>query len=100
MDYIAHLVLKVIIMPFFGIIFSYVIHEYFIPDNKAVVWTCYIQWVMPTSLDIMEIIQQKDINVKFVALCLAIQWLAQACINDLIHLPAVMKVLGVLEGGA
>lgn len=91
--------IKVIIMPFFGVLFGYVLNKYFVSDNKALIWTCYLQWVMPTSLDIMNIIQLKDTNVKFVAICEAIQWLAQGCINDLIHLPTMMHVLGILEGG-
>lgn len=96
MDFVAHLVFKIVVMPFFGVIFGLISHK-FIPENRALTWSCFLQWFLPTSNDIMIIIQLKDINVRFVAICIFIQYFAQAFINDLIHLPAMMSILGVLE---
>lgn len=96
-DFIVHLVFKIVIMPFFGIIFGFITHKHFFPENKVLSWSCFLQWFLPTSHDIMIIIQLKDINVRFVAICIFIQYFAQAFINDLIHLPTMMSVLDVLE---
>lgn len=96
-DYIAHIIIKIIILPFLGIVFSYVINKHYYEDNRALTFTCFIQWLLPTNIDVLFIIQWKDINIKFVGICLCIQYVAQIFINNLINIPPLLKVLKILD---
>ena len=95
-DYIFHLILKVIILPFLGIVFCYVIKKKFIEDNKVLIWVCFIQWILPTSIDIMAIAQVNDINCKFVAFSTFIQLVCQMLINNFVQVPTFLKMMDIL----
>ena len=97
LDYVAHLVIKVVIMPFLGVVFSYVINKHFFEDNRVLNWTCFIQWMLPTSIDIMAIVQLKDINGKFAGTCILLQYVLQMLFNNLVHVPCFLKVVNILD---
>jgi predicted permease len=96
-DYVMHCVIKIIIMPFLGIVFAYIVFNEFVMDNRVLVWAAYIQWMLPTSIEIICINQVKDINPEFVGICLFIQYVAQMLLNNLINVPPLLKVLGILD---
>ena len=96
LDYIVHLIIKVIIMPFIGVIYCYILKKKFIDDNKVLLWTCFIQWLIPSSLDVMTISQVNDANCKFVAYCIFIQLICQMIINNFIHVPTFLKAIDIL----
>ena len=95
-DYIFHSIVKVIILPFLGILFCFIIKKKFIDDNKVLLFTCFIQWVIPTSIDIMSIVQVEDINCKFVAYSISIQIICQIVLNNFIHFPTFLKMIDIL----
>ena len=95
-DYIIHLIIKVIILPFLGIVFCYVVKKKFIKDNKVLIWACFIQWLLPSSIDIMAIAQVNDINCKFVAFSTFIQLVCQMLINNFVQVPTFLKMLDIL----
>ena len=96
-DYIMHFTIKVLIMPYLGIIFSYILHKNYYSDNKVLNWACYIQWLLPTSLDILNMICVIDINIQFAGICLVGQYIFQAIINNLINVPPFLKALKILD---
>ena len=96
-DYVVHCLIKIIIMPFLGIVFAYIVFKEFMMDNRILVWAAYIQWILPTSIEIICINQVKDINPEFVGICLFIQYVAQMLLNNLINVPPLLKVLGILD---
>ena len=96
LDYIVHLIIKVIIMAFIGVIYCYILKKKFIDDNKVLLWTCFIQWLIPSSLDVMTISQVNDANCKFVAYCIFIQLICQMIINNFIHVPTFLKAIDIL----
>ena len=95
-DYIFHLILKVIILPFLGIVFCYVVKKKFIKDNKVLIWACFIQWLLPSSIDIMAIAQVNDANCKFVAFSICFQLVFQMLINNFVQVPTFLKMMDIL----
>lgn len=96
-DYIAHLVIKVIIMPFLGIIFTYVLKEKYYKDNNVLLWTCFIQWMIPTSLDVVNIICSFNMNYRFLGICLLSQFIFLMIGNNLINVTTFLKIVDILE---
>lgn len=96
-DYFAHLVIKVIIMPFLGIIFIYVLKEKYYKDNNVLLWTCFIQWMIPTSLDVVNIICSLNINYRFLGICLLSQYIFLIIGNNLINVSTFLKIIDILE---
>jgi predicted permease len=94
-DLITHLIIKCLFLPFFGVIFAYVSNLY-IPDHKVLIFASFIQWIMPTSIEIVAIVQSKDINAKQVCLCVAIQWVWLTCLSNFVVLPAFLKAIEAL----
>ena len=95
-DYIIHLIIKVIILPFLGIVFCYVVKKKFIKDNKVLIWACFIQWLLPSSIDIMAIAQVNDANCKFVAFSICFQLVFQMLINNFVQVPTFLKMMDIL----
>ena len=95
-DYIIHLIIKVIILPFLGIVFCYVVKKKFIKDNKVLIWACFIQWLLPSSIDIMAITQVNDANCKFVAFSICFQLVFQMLINNFVQVPTFLKMMDIL----
>ena len=95
-DYIIHLIIKVIILPFLGIVFCYVVKKKFIKDNKVLIWACFIQWLLPSSIDIMAIAQVNDANCKFVAFSICFQLVFQILINNFVQVPTFLKMMDIL----
>lgn len=96
-DYIAHFLIKIIIMPFLGVAFSSVIDNHFFEDNRILNWVCFIQWILPTSIDVVAIVQLKNINYRFVCICIFVQYVCQMLLNNLINVPCFLKVVDTLD---
>ena len=96
-DYIAHFLIKIIIMPFLGVAFSSVIDNHFFEDNRILNWACFIQWILPTSIDVVAIVQLKNINYRFVCICIFVQYVCQMLLNNLINVPCFLKVVDTLD---
>lgn len=79
-------------MPFIGVIFALISYE-FIPDNRILIFTAFIQWLLPTTLDIVSIVQANEINAKSMCIAVFIQWVFMTCLNNFIVLPAFLKVI-------
>lgn len=79
-------------MPFLGVIFSLIAYG-FIPDNRILIFTAFIQWLLPTTLDIISIVQAREINAKSLAIAVFIQYVLMTCLNNFIVLPAFLKVV-------
>ena len=79
-------------MPFLGVIFSLIAFS-FVPDNRMLIFTAFIQWILPTSLDVISIVQAREINAKSMAVSVFIQWVIMTCLNNFIVLPAFLKVI-------
>ena len=82
-DYIIHLIIKVI-------------KKKFIKDNKVLIWACFIQWLLPSSIDIMAIAQVNDANCKFVAFSICFQLVFQMLINNFVQVPTFLKMMDIL----
>ena len=54
--------IKCLLIPFLGVVFSY-LSSLFI-TNRAIIFTAFIQWLLPTSIDVMAMVQAKDINSR------------------------------------
>jgi hypothetical protein len=67
-----------------------------IPDNRALIFTAFIQWLLPTSIDMMAIVQSKDVNGKTTGLAITIQWFWFVFINNFIVIPAFLKTVSLL----
>ncbi len=96
MDYIAHLIIKCVILPFFGIIFCYICKEKYYEEKNVLNWTCFLQWLLPTSIDLIAIIQLKDINAEFVSICITLQMILQMLFNNFVHVPTFLKTVDLL----
>ena len=97
MDYIAILLIRSLILPFLGVVYSLVMFT-FIPNNRIYIFACFTQWVLPTSLDIMFITQSREINAKSVAIAISLQYLLMTFLSNYMILPAFLHVIGQLEG--
>ena len=91
-DIFSLLIFKSIILPFFGVIFGLIAHNQ-IPDNRAIIFTSFIQWIIPTSIDIIAIIQVKEINVKDSCSIIFIQWIVFVILSNFIHIPPFLAVI-------
>jgi predicted permease len=94
-DFIVHLVFKCIILPFFGVIFS-TIAQIYIPGNRVLNFASFVQWILPTSIDIITILQAKDINAKDVSICMAIQWVWFTCLSNYVFVPPFLKAVNLI----
>jgi len=79
-------------MPFLGVVFALIAFG-FIPDNRILIFTAFIQWLLPTTLDIVSIVQARDINAKSISIAVFIQFLIMTCVNNFLVLPAFLKVI-------
>lgn len=79
-------------MPFLGVIFALIAYG-FIPDNRILIFTAFIQWLIPTTLDIISIVQAREINAKSMSIAVFAQWVFMTCLNNFIVLPAFLKVI-------
>jgi hypothetical protein len=91
-DMLASLTIKSLFLPFIGVIFS-VIATNQIPFNRALIFTAFIQWIIPTSIDIIAIIQLKEINVKDACVLLFFQWIIFVCLSNFIHIPPFLATI-------
>jgi len=97
MDYIAILLIKSLILPFLGVIYSLIMYS-FIPANRIYIFACFIQWQLPTSLDIILITQSREINAKSVAIAISLQYIIMTFLSNYCVLPTFLQVIGQLEG--
>lgn len=97
-DYIVHFFFKIVLLPFIGVIFSYVIQKKYYPENRVLNFSSFIQWILPTSLDVLTIVNVKNINTEFVSFCILVQFIAQMILNNLAHIPCFLKVIDCLSG--
>ena len=95
-DYISHLIIKCCVMPFLGIIFCYICKKKYYDEKNVLNWTCFLQWLLPTSIDIISIVQLKDINAEFVSICVTLQMIIQMIFNNFIHVPTFLKTVNLL----
>jgi len=79
-------------MPFLGVVFAFIAYQ-FIPDNRILIFTAFIQWLLPTSSDVITIIQAREINGKSMSIAILTQWVIMTCLNNFIVLPAFLKVI-------
>ena len=93
MDYAAVILIKSFILPFLGVVFALIAFNY-VPQNRVLIYTAFIQWLLPTSLDIITISQAREINSKNMAVSCGIQYVFMTCLNNFIVLPAFLKVIG------
>lgn len=91
-DYIAHFILKGAILPFVGVLFSLIASSYY-QQNRALLFTAFIQWILPTSLHIVAITQSKEINMRGVCIVVAIQWLMLVLLSNYIFIPPFLKAI-------
>lgn len=92
MDYIVILVLKCAVFPFLGVIFA-VIAKDFHPDNKVLLYTAFLQWFLPTSIDLIVMVQSKEVNYRDVSIIMALQWLIMVTLMNFIVMPAIIKAI-------
>jgi predicted permease len=95
-DYISHCIIKCLILPFLGIIFCYVCKKKYYEDKNVLNWTCFLQWLLPTSIDIIAIVQLKDINGEFAAICMSLQMVLQMIFNNFVHVSTFLKTVDLL----
>jgi len=95
-DYISHLIIKCVIMPFLGIIFCYICRKKYYEEKDVLNWACFLQWLLPTSIDIIAIVQLKDINAEFVSICVTLQMIIQMIFNNFVHVPTFLKTVNLL----
>jgi hypothetical protein len=93
-DFIANIVIKSLIMPFFGIIYVYGAAQY--TTDRVVLFNAYIQWILPTSIDVLAISQAKEVATKDFAIAMTIQWLILVCFSNFINLPAFLKAIALI----
>lgn len=93
MDHVALLIFKCLILPFLGVLYVFICHE--INDsNRAVLFNAYVQWITPSSIDIITMVQAKEINNKDSCINVAIQWAWLLCINTFIVNSPMLRILG------
>jgi len=91
-DIFSLIIFKSIILPFFGVIYVLIAHNQF-QDNRSLIFTAFIQWIIPTSIDIIAIIQVKEINVKDSCLIIFIQWIVFVILSNFIHIPPFLSII-------
>jgi hypothetical protein len=94
-EYLAIMIIKCLVLPFLGVIFAYISFS-IIPDNRALIFTAFIQWLLPTSIDIMAIVQSKEVNGKNTAIVIVAQWIWFVLLNNFIVIPAFLKTVNLL----
>ncbi len=94
-DMVVHIIIKSLILPFLGVLFAYLSHSN-IPENRTLSFACFVQWLLPTSIDIVFITQAKQINAKDVCILITIQYLILVVLSNFVNLPALLAVLGLM----
>ena len=51
---------------------------------------------MPTSIDIITIIQAKDVNAKDISICIAIQWVWFTGLSNFVYIPPFLKAVNLI----
>lgn len=97
-DYIAHGIIKILILPFLGNCFVYIVTKYFFQiNNKPLIWASYIHWIFPTSIDLISIAQSMNVNVRFISWCCLLQFISLSLLNNLVNVPLFLNGLNLLN---
>lgn len=92
-DHFALLILKCLILPFLGLLYVFIAKEVN-NINRVVLFNAYIQWITPTSIDIITMVQAKEINSKDTAISVFIQWVWLLCISTFAVNSPMLRILG------
>jgi len=93
-EYLVQLLLKTIILPFIGLIFISIAQVYI--SNRALLFTAFIQWFMPSTADILIICQSKLISPYSVCMTILIQYIIMTVLGNFLFMGPLMKILGLL----
>jgi len=92
-DHVFLLVFKCIFLPFLGLLYLYIAKE--VGDSiKPSLFNAYLQWVMPTSIDIITMVQAKEINVRDACINTALQWGWYSVVNTFAAFSPSLKIIG------
>jgi hypothetical protein len=94
-DLIVAVIIKSFIMPFLGVLFS-LIANIFIPDNKPLIFASFVQWILPTSIDIITILQVKEINTKDASIIILLQWIIFIFLSNFINIPPFLAAVKLI----
>eukprot|EP00340_Litonotus_pictus_P005715 CAMPEP_0170517846 /NCGR_PEP_ID=MMETSP0209-20121228/3688_1 /TAXON_ID=665100 ORGANISM="Litonotus pictus, Strain P1" /NCGR_SAMPLE_ID=MMETSP0209 /ASSEMBLY_ACC=CAM_ASM_000301 /LENGTH=414 /DNA_ID=CAMNT_0010803199 /DNA_START=641 /DNA_END=1885 /DNA_ORIENTATION=- len=91
-DHIALLVWRCLILPFLGVLYASIAYNAN-EDNKVVAFNAFIQWITPTSIDIITMVQAKEINTRDACISCAIQWVYLLIINTFAAVSPALRVI-------
>ena len=86
--------MKCIVLPFLGVV--YIVATNGFETNRAVKFTAFIQWLLPTAIDVMAMIQAKDNNGRSAAIAITFQFIWLTCLSNYIVVPAFLKVINLI----
>jgi hypothetical protein len=64
--------------------------------NRVIKFTAFIQWLLPTAIDVIAMIQAKDNNARSAAIAIVIQFIFLTCLSNYIVVPAFLKVINLI----
>lgn len=92
-DHVALLILKCIILPFLGLLYVFIAKE--VDDtNKAALFNAYLQWISPSSIDVITMVQAKEINTTDCCINTALQWVWFTVVSTFAVNAPMLKILG------
>lgn len=93
-DHIALLILRSLILPYLGLLYTFIIHK-INSDNKVVIWNSYLQWITPTSIDIITMIQAKELPCMDAAINLFLQWIIMCFVSTFTSVSAFLRIINL-----
>ena len=93
-DHVFVFLLRGLIFPFFGVIYSYIVIN--ISDtNRVVAFNTFLQWFTPSSIDLIIIAFAKEMNARDVGISIMGQWIIMMVFGTFTSLCAVLGALGL-----
>lgn len=93
-DHFWLLLYKCILLPFIGLIYLHIIGDTG-GENRISEFNAYIQWLTPSSIDLIMIVQAKENSTKDLCINMAIQWVWLLVVNTFAAFSPALKILGL-----
>lgn len=94
LDIIVHLIIKCLVLPYCGLVYSYIIRG--ATNNRAILFTSFIQWFLPTSFELLIICRAKSVSFYGMSRSILVQWIFMIFINNLIIAYPFIYSMGLL----